>query len=78
MGQAVTARTCRIQCGPDMNRLTVVTIADRAERGHQSGGSDLVRERPRRELDSVVGMNDSPGGWLTILDRHVECVNDQG
>ena len=26
----------------------------------------------------MVGVDDSAGWWLTILDRRVECVNDQG
>ena len=24
----------------------------------------------------MVGINDSTGWWLTILDRHVECVKE--
>ena len=61
-----------------MNRLTVVTIADRAKRGHQTGCTDLVGESPRGELHSVIGMHDSAFRRLPILDCHVECVDDKG
>ena len=59
-----------------VNRI-VVTIADCSERGHQPGGPDLVRERLRRELDSVVGLHDPASGRLAILDRQVESLDNE-
>ncbi|EPR77198.1 Long-chain-fatty-acid--CoA ligase [Leifsonia rubra CMS 76R] len=59
-----------------VNRV-VVAVADRSERGHQPRRAYLAGERPRGELDSVVGMHDPTRGGLAVSDRHVESVDDK-
>lgn len=52
-------------------------IADSSKRWKQTRSTNLVSECPRRELDSMIGMDNSTGDWRTCPDGHIERVDNE-
>jgi hypothetical protein len=60
-----------------LHHRVIERIADRAQGGHQVGGLDAVGEAPGGELPAVIGVHHRPWCGLTVLDGHLQRVDDQ-
>ena len=60
--------------------LTVVAVTDAAHRRDEAGLAGPMRERPRRELGAVVGVDHDFAGDVRVAvgDCHADRVRDQG